>query len=109
MQPPTSTGQGTPERPLPIAQVTIGMTVVDIAGEEVGTVTAVEMPGTDVQPDLPDLPDQQLMTAGYVRVDGTGPLGAGYYVDGEQVAGVTTTEDAGTVNLTVTKDDLRTT
>jgi hypothetical protein len=37
----------TPTEPLPIAQVNVGMTVVDATGEEVGTVTAVQMPGTD--------------------------------------------------------------
>jgi hypothetical protein len=51
MQPPTSANPGAPVRPLPIAQVTTAMTVVDSAGEGVGAVTAVEMPGTDVRPD----------------------------------------------------------
>jgi hypothetical protein len=106
MQPPRSTGPGEPAQALAIAKVSTGMTVVDAAGEQVGTVTAVEMPGTRVRPDLPDEQAGPLMSEGYLRAGGTGLLASAWYADGSQIADVTTTED-GVVTLTVGRADLR--
>jgi hypothetical protein len=99
MHPPTPAQPGMPTEPLPIAQVNTGMTVVDAAGDEVGTVTAVEMPGAG-GPGRDDL-----AATGCVRVEGTGPLGKDLLVGGDQIAGVTTTEN-GVVTLAVRRDAL---
>lgn len=107
MQPPRSTGPGEPARPLPIARVTTGMTVVDAAGEEVGTVTAVEMPGTPSAPDLPDEQRGPLVEAGYLRAEASGLLSsAAFYAGGWQIGEVTTTQDEGVVTLVVRKEQL---
>jgi hypothetical protein len=107
MQPPRTTGPGEPARALPIAKVSTGMTVVAADGEEVGTVTAVEMPGTDVRPEVPDEQAASLISEGYLRAGGTGPLTSAWYADGSQVADVTTTDDEGVVTLSVDKQRLR--
>jgi hypothetical protein len=106
MQPLRSTGPGEPDRPLPIAQVSTGMTVVDAAGDEIGTVTAVEMPGTEVRPDVPEELAGRLMAEGYLRAGGTGLLAKAWYAGGSEVADVTTTEDEGVVTLTADKQEL---
>lgn len=62
------------------------MAVVDAAGEAVGTVTAVQPPGTDVRPDVITPTAEQFMSEGYLRVDGTGALATDVYVGGHQVA-----------------------
>src|SRR4051812_47303037 len=103
----TSPDQTTPARPLLIAKVDTGMTVVDNAGEEVGIVAAVEMPGTDVQPDLPTEEAAQLMDRGYFRVHAGGLVSTEYYGAGDQVGDVTTTQDDGVVTLLDGKDTLR--
>jgi hypothetical protein len=95
-----------PTEPLPIARVGVGMTVADSAGDLVGTVTAVQMPGTDVRPELPADETERLMSAGYFRTDGGGPLAHDYYVDGGQIADVVTTQDSGDVTLTVPRSEL---
>ncbi len=82
------------------------MTVVDATGEEIGTVTAVEMPGTDVPPDLPGEQAEPLMSEGYLRAGGSGLFGSTWYAAGSEVADVTTTDD-GVVTLTVGKQHLR--
>jgi hypothetical protein len=108
MQPRTPAGPGTPTEPLPIAQVTTGMIAGDETGEEVGTVTGVQMPGTDVRPDgLPDAEADALVAGGYVRIEAGGMPTRVYYAAGGQIAGVTTSEDAGAVSLNVRTDDLR--
>jgi hypothetical protein len=106
MQPPRSTGPGEPARALPIARVSTGMTVVDANGEELGPVTAVEMPDSGTRPDLPDEQAGPLMSRGYLRAGGTGLLASAWYADGSQVADVTTTDDEGVVTLTVAKEQL---
>jgi hypothetical protein len=90
---------------LPIARVNVGMTVVDSAGEEAGTVTAVQMPGTDVRPDVVAGIAEHLMEAGYVRVDGTGLLSNDTYAGGDQIAG-TVEGEPGVLNLRVERADL---
>jgi len=82
MQPSSSSDRTTPTQPLPIAQVDTGMAVVDSDGETVGTVTAVQVPGTDVRPDLPAAEAEYLMTTGYLRVDGGGLISSDFYAAG---------------------------
>jgi hypothetical protein len=97
-----------PDRPLPIAQVNVEMAVVDSAGDDLGTVTAVEMPGTRVRPDVAQDEVRSLLDDGYVHVEGGGLLDEGdYYVAGSQIAAVTTTADSGVVTLTVPKSEIR--
>jgi hypothetical protein len=99
MQPQTST------EPLPIAQVNVGMTVVDATGGEAGTVTAVQMPGTDVRPDAAAGIAEHLMSAGYIHIDGTGLLSNDVYAAGDEITEVVEAEP-GVVNLRVRRDDL---
>jgi hypothetical protein len=107
MQPETPPGAGTPDHPLPIAQVQTGMTVLDSTGDEVGTVTEVQMPGTDSRPGVPEEQAGQLIARGWFRIGGAGLLATDHYADGEQVGDVTAGEGEGVVTLTVRKDDLR--
>lgn len=95
----------TPSEPLPVARVAVGMTVVDANGAEAGTVSAVQMPGTDVRPDVVAGIAEELMGAGYLRIDGTGFLANDVYAGGDQIAG-TVEGEPGVVNLRVRRDDL---
>jgi hypothetical protein len=95
----------TPSEPLPIATVNVGMTVVDRDGAEAGTVTAVQMPGTDVRPDVVAGIAEELMGAGYVRVDGSGLLSNDTYAGGDQIRD-TVEGEPGVVNLRVGRDEL---
>ena len=79
---------------------------VDAAGDEVGTVTEVRMPGTGDRPEVPDEQAGPLMAEGWLRVGSSGPLGSAFYAAGTQVADVTTTQDEGVVTLTVGRPDL---
>src|SRR3712207_1696267 len=103
MHPHTSAVPGMPTEPDPLAQVRDGMTVVDVAGEQVGTVTAVQTPGTDVRPELRAGEAESFMSTGYLRVDTSGVLSADAYVAGEQIADVVEA-DGGVVNLRVRKE-----
>ena len=94
-----------PAEALPIAGTNVGMTVVDPAGEEAGTVTAVQMPGTDVRPDTVAGVAEHLMGAGYIRIDGTGLLSNDTYAGGDQIAG-TVEGEPGVVNLRVPRTEL---
>lgn len=105
-------GQGTDETmqpqmrvPSPVDQAQAGMAVVDADGAEVGTVTAVQTPGTSVRPDTVAGVAEALMTSGYVRVDGTGHLSNDAYAGGDQIARVTG-GDPGEVELLVTWEQL---
>jgi hypothetical protein len=95
----------TPTEPLPIATVNVGMTVVDTNGEEAGTVSAMQMPGTDVRPDVAAGVAEELMDTGYVRVDGTGALSNDTYAGGDQIRD-TVDGDPGVVNLHVGREKL---
>lgn len=106
MQPHGPTEPGKRPGPLPIAQVDTGMTVTDSDGEDVGKVTAVQQPGTDVHPDLPAGLAERLMASGYVRIDGTGLLAHDTYAAGDHVAAVTEGADPGVVTLTVPREEL---
>ncbi|GAA0566156.1 hypothetical protein GCM10010172_57360 [Paractinoplanes ferrugineus] len=94
------------QTPLPIATVNVGMTVVDVNGEEAGKVTAVQMPGTDVRPEVPAGIAEELMGAGYLRIDGTGRLSNDVYAGGDQIRESVEEEDRGFVNLRVPREDL---
>lgn len=95
----------TPTEPLPVARVNVGMRVADVTGADVGTVTAVQMPGTDVRPDTVAGVAENLMAVGYVRIDGTGFLSNDVYAGGDQIA-ETVEGEPGDVNLSVTSADL---
>jgi hypothetical protein len=95
----------TPDHPLPVATVNVGMTVVDSAGKEAGKVTAVQMPGTDVRPDTATGVAEDLMSVGYIRIDGTGLLSNDTYAGGDQITD-TVEGEPGVVNLNVTRDAL---
>lgn len=105
MQPTEQYGTAMPTEPLPIARVNVGMMVVDVAGDQVGTVTAVQMPGTGVHPDAVAGVAEALMGAGYLRVDGSGALSNDVYVSGDQIAG-TVEGEPGVVNLRAAREDL---
>ena len=92
--------------PLPVAQVDVGMEVVDSSGEGVGKVIAVQVPGTDVRPDLPAGEAEHLMATGYFRVDGGGLGGIDFYASSADIADVSTTGDDGVVTLSGRKQDL---
>lgn len=94
-----------PTDPSPVASATIGMTVVDAAGLEAGTVTAVQPPGTPVRPDTAVGVAEDLMSVGYVRIDGSGFLSNDTYAGGDQIA-TTTDGNPGVVTLRVTRDAL---
>lgn len=85
-----------------VTQVTDGMAVVDSIGTQAGTVTAVQPPGTDVRPDVIVGAAEQLMGAGYLRINGEGLLSNDVYASGEQIARV----DEGVVELRVRREDL---
>jgi hypothetical protein len=91
--------------PFPITAVTLGMIVLDPAGAEAGTVTAVQLPGTDVRPDVAAGVAEELMGAGYIRIDGSGFLTNDTYAGGDQIR--TTDEgEPGVVHLRVSRDQL---
>ncbi len=116
---------GEPENTV-LSQVRAGMRVVDVAGNEIGTVDDVKMgnleaatpagsttdrggPIIDIfaaafgaEPDVPEAERAQLLRYGYIKVDGSG-LGSGdWYVRGDRVRAVS--DD--TVTLSVGKDAL---
>ena len=80
----------------------VGMTVVDAAGAQAGTVSAVQAPGTDVRPDVAAGVAERLMTTGYFLIDGTGALANDTYGSGDQIDAIAD----GTVTLRVTRDEL---
>jgi len=86
-------------------EIPMGTRVVDAAGEEAGTVTAVQHGGTDVRPDLPAGIAEMLMARGYVRINGSGALSNDTYADESHIAAVTPGE-TGTVTLSVSRADL---
>lgn len=87
-----------------IAQVAVGAVVVDAAGQDVGTVTAVQLPETDVRPDVTSPEAEFLMGVGYLRLDGSGALATDVYVGGHQVSDVAAGD--GRVTLTVLREAL---
>jgi Uncharacterized protein conserved in bacteria (DUF2171) len=99
-----------PGESTPIAAVRPGMSVVDLAGEHVGTVEMVKAGDPDAatvqdqasgglvaeakrafgggEPRVPSELASQLVRAGYVKVDGRGILGRDVYVAAVQVKDV---------------------
>ena len=100
MQPGTPAGNEVTADVLPVVQV--GMRVVDPAGEQAGTVAAVQWRGTDVRPDTIAGIAEHLMATGYIRVDGTGFLSNDVYAAGNQIGGVS----GDVVELRVTREEL---
>jgi hypothetical protein len=105
MQPQTPIGADTPTESSPVAGVTVGMSVVDSNGAPAGTVTVVQMPGTDVRPDTPVGVAEHLMATGYLRINGSGSLSNDTYAGSDQISGVTGSE-SGVVELSVLRDKL---
>ena len=105
MQPHTPAVGETPIQPQHVDQVTVGMSVIDSTGTRAGTVTAIQIAGTDVRPDLPVGLAEHLMAAGYLRIDGTGFLSNDTYASGDQIATVTGS-GPGVVALRVHCDEL---
>ena len=83
-----------PTEPQPIAQVNTGMTVLDPAGAEIGTVTEVQMAGADLPPGVAE----HLRETGYFRIGDR-------YAAGDQIAAITEGEP-GIVTLTVPAGEL---
>ncbi|MDR7276750.1 hypothetical protein [Catenuloplanes atrovinosus] len=97
--------QDTPLTALPIARVNVGMSVVDSLGDTIGTVTAVQMPGTDVRPDVAAGAAEHLVSSGYLRIDTAGLFATDVYASGDQVVGSIEGEP-GVVTLGGSHDDL---
>lgn len=94
-----------PVEALPIARVNVGMSVVDSLGDAVGTVTAVQMPGTDVRPDVAAGIAENLVSTGYLRIDTEGLFTTDVYASGDQIA-ASTEGEPGVVTLNASHDDL---
>ncbi|GAB7046247.1 hypothetical protein [Catenuloplanes indicus] len=94
-----------PVEALPIARVNVGMSVVDSLGDAVGTVTAVQMPGTDVRPDVAAGIAENLVSTGYLRIDSEGLFTTDVYASGDQIA-ASTEGEPGVVTLNASHDDL---
>ena len=105
MQPQTPIGADLPADPSPVAGITAGMQVVDSTGTPAGTVTAVQLPGTGVRPDIPVGVAEHLMATGFIRIDGTGSLSNDTYAGADQIGGVTE-GGSGVVELSVHRDKL---
>ncbi|MFD2025212.1 hypothetical protein [Promicromonospora aerolata] len=110
----------------PIREVTTGMTVVDAAGEEVGTVDEVRMAdagavtGTgqttetsgnwltsfadifSTDSGMSEQAQERLVRLGFIRVDATGVFSGHRYVEADQIASVAGDE----VRLSVAADQL---
>jgi hypothetical protein len=94
-----------PSQALPIATVNVGMTVFDVHDAEAGVVTAVQMPGTEVRPEVAAGVAEELMATGYIRIDGAGLLSGDTYAGGDQIRDSVEGEPS-VVNLRVTLDEL---
>lgn len=107
MHPHTPAVPGMPTEPEPIAQVNLGMQVIDSTGADVGTVADVRMPGAPggAPPDLPPAEADRLVATGYVRVDAAGLLRRDAYLEPALIAEVSET-GGGTVLLTVPDEQL---
>lgn len=71
-----------------LARVTPGMVVLDVNGEQAGTVGGVQFAGTDVLPEAPLGVAEDLVDTGYLFIDGAGHLANDAYVGGDQIAEV---------------------
>jgi len=78
------------------------MAVLDPDGKEAGTVSAVQLPGTDVRPDIAEGVAEELMLTGYLLIDGSGYRTNDLYAGGEQIREVA----PGAVTLGVRVEEL---
>lgn len=79
-----------------LARVTPGMAVLDVNGEQAGTVGGVQLAGTDVLPEAPIGLAEELVNTGYVLINGAGHLANDTYAGGDQVVDVS---DVVTLNV----------
>src|SRR3954463_6775029 len=84
-----------------LARVTPGMVVIDVNGEQAGTVGGVHFAGTDVLPEAPLGVAEDLVDTGYVLINGAGHLANDTYAGGDQIDDV-----ADVVTLNVRRLDL---
>lgn len=78
------------------ARVTPGMVVLDVNGEQAGTVGGVQFAGTDVLPEAPLGVAENLVDTGYLLIDGAGHLANDAYAGGDQIDDVS---DVVTLNV----------
>ena len=79
-----------------LARVTPGMAVIDVDGEQAGTVGGVHFAGTDVFPEAPLGIAEDLVDTGYVLIDGAGHLANDAYAGSDQIDDVS---DVVTLNV----------
>ena len=79
-----------------LARVTPGMVVMDVNGEQAGTVGGVQFAGTDVLPEAPLGVAEDLVDTGYLLIDGAGYLANDAYAGGDQIDDVS---DGVTLNV----------
>ena len=79
-----------------LARVTHGMAVIDVNGEQAGTVGGVQLAGTNVLPEAPLGVAEDLVDTGYVLIDGAGHLANDAYAGGDQIDDVS---DVVTLNV----------
>ncbi len=79
-----------------LARVAPGMAVIDVNGEQAGTVGGVQLEGTDVLPEAPLGIAEDLVDTGYVLIDGAGHLANDAYAGGDQIDDVS---DVVTLNV----------
>ena len=79
-----------------LARITPGMAVIDVDGEQAGTVGGVHFAGTQVLPEAPLGIAEDLVDTGYVLIDGAGHLANDAYAGGDQIDDVS---DVVTLNV----------
>jgi len=79
-----------------LARVTPGMAVIDVNGEQAGTVGGVHFAGTRVLPEAPLGIAEDLVDTGYLLIDGAGHLANDAYAGGDQIDDVS---DVVTLNV----------
>ena len=79
-----------------LSRVTPGMVVLDVNGEQAGTVGGVQFAGTPVLPEAPLGVAENLVDTGYLLIDGAGHLANDAYAGGDQIDDVS---DVVTLNV----------
>ena len=79
-----------------LSRITPGMAVLDVNGEQAGTVGGVQLAGTDVLPEAPLGIAEDLVDTGYVLIDGAGHLANDAYAGSDQIDDVS---DVVTLNV----------
>src|SRR5690242_7977543 len=72
-----------------LARITPGMPVIDVNGDQAGTVGGVHLAGTEVLPEAPLGVAEDLVDTGYVLINGAGHLANDAYAGGDQIDDVT--------------------